>query len=125
MALIPMFSESHFCVSPFLLHRYYLATSGQDNTVRLWDLRKLSNFKTITLEGETTSVRFDHSGNYLGVGGAGIRIFATKQIDSFKPWDEIVSLSGHSGTVTDFKFSKDAQFLASVSLDRSLRVFSA
>ena len=42
--------------------------------MRLWDLRKLANFKTITLENsETTSVRFDYSGNYLGVGGSDIR----------------------------------------------------
>ena len=29
---------------------YYLATSADDSVVKLWDLRKLKNFKTITLE---------------------------------------------------------------------------
>ena len=28
---------------------YYLATSAEDSVVKLWDLRKLKNFKTITL----------------------------------------------------------------------------
>ena len=36
----------HF-LSPF---SYYLATSADDSVVKLWDLRKLKNFKTITLE---------------------------------------------------------------------------
>lgn len=56
------FSAKSFfeCVQPELLDcfillfpiptRYYLATSADDSVVKLWDLRKLKNFKTITLE---------------------------------------------------------------------------
>jgi len=102
---------------------FHLATAGQDNTVRLWDLRKLNNFHTITLEGETTSVRFDYSGHFLGVGGADIRIFSTKQAGDTKQWDEVFQLKGHTNTVTDFEFSRDAHFVASAGLDRSLRIF--
>ena len=29
---------------------YYLATSADDSVVKLWDLRKLKNFKTIQLD---------------------------------------------------------------------------
>ena len=29
---------------------YYLATSADDSVVKLWDLRKLKNFKTIALD---------------------------------------------------------------------------
>jgi pre-mRNA-processing factor 19 len=29
---------------------YYLATAAEDSCVRLWDLRKLKNFKTIELD---------------------------------------------------------------------------
>ena len=29
---------------------YYLATAADDACVKLWDLRKLKNFKTLTLE---------------------------------------------------------------------------
>ena len=32
------------------LCRYYLATAADDSVVKLWDLRKLKNFKTIELE---------------------------------------------------------------------------
>ena len=29
---------------------YYLATSADDSVVKLWDIRKLENFKTISME---------------------------------------------------------------------------
>ena len=29
---------------------YYLATAADDNCVKLWDLRKLKNFKTLQLD---------------------------------------------------------------------------
>lgn len=47
--------------------RYFLATSASDG-VKLWDLRKLKNFRTLTpYEGgaSCTSVNFDHSGVHL------------------------------------------------------------
>lgn len=54
---------------------YYLATAAEDSTVRLWDLRKLKNFKTIQLdEGyEVTDLSFDQSGTYLAVAGTDVR----------------------------------------------------
>ncbi|KAK2080820.1 hypothetical protein QBZ16_000674 [Prototheca wickerhamii] len=50
---------------------YHMATAAADG-VRLWDLRKLKNFATLTPFGENvpaTCVSFDHSGLYLAVGG--------------------------------------------------------
>lgn len=54
---------------------FYLATAADDSVVKLWDLRRLSNFKTITLDSnyEVKALRFDHSGTYLAVGGTDIR----------------------------------------------------
>ena len=51
---------------------YHLAVTGEDNNVKLWDLRKLANFKTLTLgDGETANVAtFDASASYLAVGGS-------------------------------------------------------
>ena len=37
------------CSFSFFLS-YYLATAAEDSAVKLWDLRKLKNFKTINLE---------------------------------------------------------------------------
>lgn len=54
---------------------FYLATAADDAVVKLWDLRKLVNFKTITLDNnyEVKSLKFDHSGTYLAVAGTDIR----------------------------------------------------
>jgi pre-mRNA-processing factor 19 len=51
---------------------YYLATSSDSQgLVKLWDLRKLSNFHTIDLSAHgvsgVTKVAFDFSAQYLGV----------------------------------------------------------
>lgn len=54
---------------------YYLATAAEDSVVKLWDLRKLKNFKTIQLDDrfEVKSLAFDYSGAYLAVAGTDVR----------------------------------------------------
>lgn len=100
---------------------YYLATASKDGSIKMWDLRKLENFKTITGSKSTpfTSVALDHSGNYLAAGGADVRLYVTRSLD------HITTLGDHSGTVTGVRFGADASFVASTSLDRSLKIFSA
>ncbi|ONM59220.1 Pre-mRNA-processing factor 19 homolog 2 [Zea mays] len=49
---------------------YFLATAAHDG-VKLWDLRKLRNFRTFSsydLDTPTNTVEFDFSGNYLAIG---------------------------------------------------------
>jgi len=55
------------------VRRYILATVDGANTVKIWDLRKLSAVKTFELPNAVNHLSFDHSGSYLGVGGTGIR----------------------------------------------------
>jgi pre-mRNA-processing factor 19 len=59
----------------FFCQGYYLATAAEDASIKLWDLRKLKNFKTITLEDryEVRDLVFDQSGMYLGVAGTDVR----------------------------------------------------
>ena len=86
---------------------YYLATAADDNCVKLWDLRKLKNFKTLQMdEGyEVTSIEalcsnsfltkilmrsqvrdlcFDSSGTYLAVAGSDVRVYLCKQWNELK-----------------------------------------
>jgi len=96
---------------------YHLATAGGDS-VKLWDLRKLTNFHNIPLSGDVTSVSFDHSGLYLIVAhGNSISIFGGK---SFMP---IKTFTDNTGRVTDAKFGPDAHYFATTSLDRSLKLY--
>jgi len=87
--------------------------------VKLWDLRKLSNFQTLTSPEmkNTADVDFDLSGSYLAVAGQDLRVFSTKDWDLVKLW------SDHGDQVTGVKFAKDADFIASVSKDRMLKIW--
>ena len=45
--------------------------------MKLWDLRKLRNFKTISLDDKYTvrGLTFDNSGHYLAVAGPDVRVY--------------------------------------------------
>ncbi|KAA3485357.1 pre-mRNA-processing factor 19-like [Gossypium australe] len=104
---------------------YFLATAAHDG-VKLWDLRKLKNFRSFELYDQdtpTNSVDFDHSGSYLAIAGSDIRVY---QVGSVKAeWNCIKTLPDLSGTgrATCVKFGPDARYLAVGSMDRNLRVF--
>jgi len=99
---------------------YYLATSADDSVVKLWDLRKLKNFKNITLEDryEVKCLCFDNSGTYLAVAGTDVKIYLCKQ------WQELKVFNDHTALATGVRFGHNASFVASVSMDRTLKVFS-
>jgi len=99
---------------------YYLATTAA-STVKLWDLRKLKNVHSIDVPdmGNLNSVSWDYSGTYLAVAGEDIRVFTGKSLN------HIATLKGHTKTVTDVKWGTAAQFLASTSLDRSLKFWGS
>ena len=56
--------------------------SADDEVVKLWDLRKLKNFKTISLEDKYTvrGLTFDNSGHYLAVAGPDVRVYQIRLV---------------------------------------------
>lgn len=98
---------------------YYLATSAEDSTVKIWDLRKLKNIKTLQLDGAVNDLTFDQSGQYLAVAGQDVRVYLSKQ------WEVVAMFQDHTAEATGVRFGTHASFLASVSQDRTLKVYSA
>ncbi|VFR01553.1 unnamed protein product [Cuscuta campestris] len=104
---------------------YFLATAAQDG-VKLWDLRKLKNFRNLNSYGDSTptqSVEFDHSGSYIALGGSDIRVYQVASVKS--EWSHIKTFPDLSGTgkATCLKFGPDAKYIAVGSMDRNLRLF--
>lgn len=99
---------------------FHLATAATDG-VKLWDLRKLKNFKTLTPyeDAPCTSVAFDYSGLYLAVGGADARIYGQKQDWSILKTFPDMPKKG----VYSIKFGTDAKTMFVGAADHNLRVF--
>ncbi len=101
---------------------YYLASSAiKDNTVKIIDLRKSEIVKTVELpekHHEIRSVKFDHSGSYLGIVGSNIQLYNVKSGNLFMEFNE------HTDLVTDIAFGNNCDYFATTSLDRNLKIFS-
>ena len=98
---------------------YYLASAADDSLIKIWDLRKLKNIKTISLDEryEVRGLSFDPSGQYLAMAGSDIQVFLVRQ------WSLLQKFKQHNAVATSVLFGPDAGFLASVSMDRTLRFF--
>mmetsp|Transcript_13631 Transcript_13631/g.29224 ORF Transcript_13631/g.29224 Transcript_13631/m.29224 type:complete len:512 (-) Transcript_13631:704-2239(-) len=98
---------------------YHLASCSED-CVKLWDLRKLKNFKTLEpYDGAAcNTLAFDFSGMYLAVGGADARIYGQKQ-----DWSVVKTFPDMPKKgVTALRFGTDARTLFVGSADHNLRV---
>lgn len=98
---------------------YYLATAAEDNCVKLWDLRKLKNFKTLQLEEgyEIKDLCFDQSGTYLAVAGTDVRVYLCKA------WQDLKIFNDHTAMATGVRFGRNARYIASTSMDRTLKIY--
>ncbi|CAK9111941.1 unnamed protein product [Durusdinium trenchii] len=101
---------------------YYLATGSKDGTVKLWDLRKPLNIQTLQLESPVNTVAFDTTGQYLSVGAEVVQIYNFASKSSLT---EAVTLKDHGDAVMGVCFSQHARSLATVSMDRTLKIFRA
>ena len=98
-----------------------MASCSADNTVKMWDLRKIMkdcNFQTFQFPDSEVlpqSVTFDYSGIYLACAGDHIRIFLAKTLE------QVVLFQGHTSTSTCVQFGPDARWIASTSMDRTVK----
>ena len=100
---------------------YYLATGAADATVKLWDLRKLKNFHTITpaAGGAVGGLSFDYSGQFLAVGSNDLSVYESKG------WSTVASFTDHKAAVTGVGFGRSASLLVATAADGVVKHFGA
>lgn len=99
---------------------YYLATGSRDGAVKIWDLRKPLNIQTMMVDGPVNSVRFDSTGQYLAVGANTLQVFNFETKSSLAATCE---LKDHQGPVMGACIGQHARSVASVSMDRTLKIY--
>ncbi|MCM2268123.1 MAG: WD40 repeat domain-containing protein [Elusimicrobiales bacterium] len=100
----------------------FLATGGEDNTIRLWSVPDGLEIQTIKAhEGDVRAVAFDPDGDVFASGSwdKTVKIWRTADCST------IASASRHSGPVNALAFAPDGKLLYSGSDDASIKVFSS
>jgi pre-mRNA-processing factor 19 len=106
---------------------FHAASAEASGAIKLWDLRKLANIHTIqcaALEGDkagalVSSLSFDGSASFLAAAvGSRVAVYAAKS------WEEIIQLAEHKDRVTGVAWGSQARSIASVSMDRNLKIWA-
>lgn len=108
---------------------YYLASGSEDGVVKLWDLRKATSFFELDLKhhepalqlGAIHAIHFDASGSHLAVASAQ-SVQVLKEVGR-NQWEGLMTLRDHKAAVTSVQFAPDSSYLASTSMDRSLKIY--
>lgn len=89
--------------------------------VKIWDLRKLANTKTFTLDDsyKVNTLSFDNYGQYLAIGGTDLRVVKAKD------GSPIATFENDKSEITGVHWSPLAQGLMTSSLDRSVRIYGS
>ncbi|XP_021661738.2 U4/U6 small nuclear ribonucleoprotein PRP4-like protein [Hevea brasiliensis] len=102
---------------------YHLATGGEDNTCRIWDLRKKKSLYTIPAHSNLISqVKFEPQEGYNLVTAS---YDMTAKVWSGRDFKPVKTLSGHEAKVTSLDISADGRYIATVSHDRTIKLWSS
>ncbi len=116
-AIMPIIGHiKQILCSDFNINGYHLATGSDDNTVRLWDIRRKNCFYILPAHLKLISdVKFQPEKS---------RYLLTSSYDnsckiwSSKDWSLAKTLLGHESKVTSICMSPDLKYLATTSIDR-------
>lgn len=101
---------------------YHIATASEDNTCRIWDLRKRSVQYAIPAHTNLISdVKFQKDGgDYLITASYD----NTAKLWTNRTWQPLKTLSGHDGKIMSADLSPDNQYIATASYDRTFKFWA-
>ena len=109
---------------------FHLATGGDDNTVKIWDLRKRQNVSTILAHTKLVSdIKFDHSSNLMFTSSYDnkCKICGSKSvicgINSAEEWIALRTLAGHENKLTSVCHTRDLKYIITTSFDKTFKVW--
>jgi len=120
-----MFMEGHLTSIfgiDFSPNGFHIATASEDNTCKIWDLRKRTCIYTIPAHTNLLSdVKYQRiEGQYLVTASYD----NTAKIWSNKTWQPLKMLPGHDGKVMSVDVSPDHKFIATSSYDRTFKLWA-
>lgn len=120
-----MFLEGHLSSIygvDFSPNGYHIATGSQDNSCKIWDLRRRQSVYTIPAHTNLIScVKYDQDGgNFLVTSSYD----STVKIWSNKTWQPLKTLQGHDGKVMSVGISSSSHYIATTSYDRTLKLWA-
>ena len=102
--------------SSFSNNGYHLATGSDDNTIRLWDLRRKNCFYIIPAHTKLISdITFQPNNSHFL---ASASYDNTCKIWSVKDWSLVKTLVAHEAKVTSISVSNQGDYIATTSHDR-------
>jgi pre-mRNA-processing factor 19 len=95
--------------------------SNFENVIKVYDLRKLNVIHEFNLEKDfdLRKLKYDSTGNYLGYSGRKMGVLNSKN------FEQILELDDHKDIIVDFSFSLNSSYIATSSLDKTLKIFSS
>ena len=107
-----------------------VATTGADNTLRLWDTEKKSNSRMVVLDAIGSCISFNHDGSSIAVGMGGSLDDDNRKKGAFTILSEedltiIHEARDTTSTLTDCKYSSNGNFFAIGSQDRCIYIYTA
>ncbi|XP_060071892.1 U4/U6 small nuclear ribonucleoprotein Prp4-like [Ylistrum balloti] len=102
---------------------YHIATGSEDNTAKIWDLRQHKCIYTIPAHTNLVSkVKFQpEESSYLVTSSYD----CTSKVWAHPTWAPLKTLAGHEGKVMAIDISPDRKYIASVSYDRTFKLWAS
>ncbi|MEO7538602.1 MAG: caspase family protein, partial [Pyrinomonadaceae bacterium] len=100
--------------------RHWLASGGNDHTLRIWDIERGDEVKNFS-DGDSIieAIAFSPDGKMAASGGTGNSII----VRDLATGREVKRLDGHTGSVSTIAFSPDGRSVASGSEDQTVKIW--